>query len=90
MDLNELLSQLDMPPGESYYRSRIPCPDDERIARAVTSLAASGLDSGGKSRAVRSEAVRFCTVAHPRIHHVGDINQEDTGSWPRSVAGASD
>ena len=35
MDLNELLSQLDMPPGESYYRSRIPCPDDERIARAV-------------------------------------------------------
>ena len=35
MDLNELLSQLDMPPGEGYYRARIPCPDDERIARVV-------------------------------------------------------
>jgi hypothetical protein len=35
MDLAELLSQLDMPPGESYYRSRIPCGDDERIARVV-------------------------------------------------------
>src|ERR671933_2107793 len=35
MDLSELLSQLDMPPGEGYYRSRIPCPDDERVARAM-------------------------------------------------------
>src|SRR5919197_3091914 len=35
MDVRELLSQLDMPPGEGYYRSRIPCPDDERIARVV-------------------------------------------------------
>src|SRR3954452_247237 len=35
MDLSELLSQLDMPPGEGYYRSRIPCPEDERIARVV-------------------------------------------------------
>jgi UDP-N-acetylmuramoylalanine--D-glutamate ligase len=35
MDLNELLSQLDMPPGDSYYRSRIPCADDERIARGL-------------------------------------------------------
>ena len=26
---------LDMPPGEGYYRSRIPCPDDERVARVV-------------------------------------------------------
>ena len=26
---------LDMPPGESYYRSRIPCPEDERVARVA-------------------------------------------------------
>lgn len=26
---------LDMPPGESYYRSRIPCAEDEQIARVV-------------------------------------------------------
>src|ERR1700749_3529481 len=41
MDLSELLSQLDMPPGDSYYRSRIPCPDDERIARVVRAFSES-------------------------------------------------
>lgn len=30
-----------MPPGEGYYRSRIPCPDDERIARAVRAFSES-------------------------------------------------
>ena len=32
---------LDMPPGESYYRSRIPCPDDERVARVVRAFSES-------------------------------------------------
>src|ERR1700752_1434106 len=36
MDLRELLGMLDMPPGESYYRSRIPCPEAERVARAFS------------------------------------------------------
>ncbi len=31
---------LDMPPGESYYRSRIPCPEDER-SRASSARSAS-------------------------------------------------
>jgi hypothetical protein len=35
MDLRALLGMLDMPPGEGYYRSRIPCPDDETVARVV-------------------------------------------------------
>jgi hypothetical protein len=35
MDVRDLLGQLDLPPGDGYYRSRIPCPDDERLARAV-------------------------------------------------------
>jgi hypothetical protein len=35
MDLRELLGQLDMPPGEGYYRARIPCPEDERVGRVV-------------------------------------------------------
>src|SRR3954453_544047 len=35
MDLSELLSQLDMPPGEGYYRARIPCREDEQLARVV-------------------------------------------------------
>src|SRR3954462_6995547 len=41
MDLRELLGMLDMPPGESYYRSRIPCPEDERIARVVRAFSES-------------------------------------------------
>src|SRR3954453_19349544 len=41
MDLSELLSQLDMPPGEGYYRSRIPCPEDERVARVVRAFSES-------------------------------------------------
>jgi hypothetical protein len=35
MDLRELLGQLDLPPGDGYYRARIPCPDDEQVARVV-------------------------------------------------------
>ena len=35
MDLRELLAQLDLPPGDGYYRARIPCPDDEQVARVV-------------------------------------------------------
>jgi hypothetical protein len=35
MDLRELLAQLDLPLGDGYYRSRIPCSDDERVARTV-------------------------------------------------------
>ena len=35
MDLRELLGMLDMPPGEGYYRSRIPCAEDERVARVA-------------------------------------------------------
>src|ERR1700745_1664369 len=41
MDLRELLGMLDLPPGEAYYRSRIPCPDDERIARVVRAFSES-------------------------------------------------
>src|SRR3982751_6117934 len=41
MDLRELLGMLDMPPGEGYYRSRIPCPEDERGARVVRAFSES-------------------------------------------------
>jgi hypothetical protein len=53
MDLRELLGMLDMPPGEGYYRSRIPCPDDERVARVARAFAES---SPGR-QAVFREAV---------------------------------
>src|SRR4051794_37099777 len=35
MDVRELLSLLELPPGDGYYRSRIPCPEDEQVARVV-------------------------------------------------------
>jgi|GEM_PF-6906668 len=35
MDLRDLLAQLDLPPGDGYYRARIPCADDEQLARVV-------------------------------------------------------
>jgi hypothetical protein len=35
MDVRELLSLLDLPPGDGYYRSRIPCREDEQVARVV-------------------------------------------------------
>ena len=41
MDLRALLGTLDLPPGEGYYRSRIPCPDDEAIARVVRAFSES-------------------------------------------------
>ena len=44
---------LDMPPGESYYRTRIPCPEDERVARVVRAFSES---SPGR-QAVFREAV---------------------------------
>jgi hypothetical protein len=39
MDVRELLAQLDLPPGDGYYRSRIPCPEDEQVARVVRAFA---------------------------------------------------
>src|SRR3954468_12280999 len=53
MDLSELLSQLDMPPGEGYYRSRIPCPEDERIGRVVRAVS----DASPARQAVFREAM---------------------------------
>jgi hypothetical protein len=53
MDLRELLGMLDMAPGERYYRSRIPCPEDERVAHAVRAFSES---SPGR-QAVFREAV---------------------------------
>src|SRR5918911_4809044 len=41
MDVRELLAQLDLPPGDHYYRSRIPCPEDERVARVVRAFSES-------------------------------------------------
>src|ERR1700742_3109419 len=35
MDLRDLLAQLDLPPGDHYYRARIPCREDEQGARVV-------------------------------------------------------
>src|SRR4051794_11851054 len=53
MDLRELLGMLDVPPGESYYRSRIPSQEDERVARVVRAFSES---SPGR-QAVFREAV---------------------------------
>jgi hypothetical protein len=53
MDLRELLGMLDMPPGEGYYRSRIPCVEDERVAKVVRAFSES---SPGR-QAVFREAV---------------------------------
>jgi hypothetical protein len=41
MDLRELLAQLDLPPGDAYYRARIPCAEDEQVARAVRAFSES-------------------------------------------------
>lgn len=41
MDLRQLLGTLDMPPGDGYYRSRIPCPEDEAVARVVRAFSES-------------------------------------------------
>src|SRR6266536_2690886 len=42
MDLRDLLAQLDLPPGDHYYRARIPCGEDEQVARVAASLAQEG------------------------------------------------
>jgi hypothetical protein len=35
MDVRTLLDRLAVKPGDGYYRSRIPCTEDEEIARVV-------------------------------------------------------
>jgi hypothetical protein len=35
VDVRDELSRIDVPHGGGYYRSRIPCPADSEIARAV-------------------------------------------------------
>src|SRR5262245_5260428 len=63
MDLRELLGMLDMPPGEGYYRSRIPCPEDERVARVVRAFSES---SPGR-QAVFGEAVEGLCAGLQRV-----------------------
>jgi hypothetical protein len=41
MDLHELLDLLDLPRGDRYYASRIPCPADDRVGRAVAAFSAA-------------------------------------------------
>ncbi len=38
-DVRDELARLDLPGGGSYYRSRIPCPEDSAIARAINAFA---------------------------------------------------
>jgi hypothetical protein len=38
-DVRHELTRLDLPGGGSYYRSRIPCPEDSQIARAINAFA---------------------------------------------------
>jgi hypothetical protein len=38
-DVRHELSRLELPGGGGYYRSRIPCPEDSSIARAVQAFA---------------------------------------------------
>jgi hypothetical protein len=39
IDVRHELTRLDLPGGGSYYRSRIPCPEDSEIARAIHAFA---------------------------------------------------
>ena len=41
MDVRRALAQLDLPHGEGYYDSPIPCAEDEQIARAVKAYTAA-------------------------------------------------
>ena len=41
MDTSDALGSLDVPRGERYYDQRIPCADDERIARALKAFTAA-------------------------------------------------
>jgi hypothetical protein len=38
-DVRHELARLDLPGGGSYYRSRIPCPEDSEIAHAISAFA---------------------------------------------------
>ena len=38
-DVRHELTRLDLPGGGGYYRSRIPCPEDSEIARAINAFA---------------------------------------------------
>ena len=38
-DVREQLERLGIPGGGSYYRSRIPCPEDSQIGRAIHAFA---------------------------------------------------
>jgi hypothetical protein len=40
-DVRHELERLDLPGGGGYYRSRIPCPEDSEIARAIHAFAES-------------------------------------------------
>ena len=40
-DVRTELSRLELPGGGSYYRSRIPCPEDSEIARAINAFSES-------------------------------------------------
>ena len=100
MDLRELLGMLDMPPGESYYRSRIPCPEDERVARVVRAFSES---SPGR-QAVFREAVdgvraglllvfseRMAALAVPALHRrSAEILRLDTLRLFDEAAGRTD
>src|ERR687884_635726 len=50
MDVRQLIAQLDLPAGDGYYRSRIPCHDDERLARAVRAFSEA---SPGRQAVIR-------------------------------------
>ena len=41
MDVRHALAQLDLPRGEGYYDSPIPCVEDEQIARALKAYTAA-------------------------------------------------
>ena len=45
-DVRTELMRLDAPGGGGYYRSRIPCPEDSEIARAVQAIGADVLVVG--------------------------------------------
>ena len=40
-DVRTELARLELPGGGGYYRSRIPCPEDSEIARAIKAFTES-------------------------------------------------
>ena len=63
-----------MPPGEGYYRSRIPCPEDERVARVVRAFSES-------SPAARPSSARPSTASAP------GCCSSSASAWPRWPCG---